>query len=370
MIDREHQQWTPKEYTRKRHPVPFQQGLRLNAFRAQSGDEDRGDEERFRRCWPDGFVCPHCGHDQSCHRNPRKLRRCDRCHRQILIIPATLFECHQRPLTTGFPVIDQRTRYRKGMSAMQRHRLPGGSDHAAWRIQHQRMPGMGGGADASVCQVEGNGTTPVRVGGEAAATGAAGRRAGRPGRMKTRQDQALIRQRQRENPMPGKARSLPALPNPGPDCSKWKESQRRVRTLTMPAHDGLHIHHTLPDARPAGGRGLLDAAVGLAPLVDPCAALAAGEQEVGRASFRPLIVVLGRAENRDHQLAGALIGIAGVAVGPDMGPSLGAHFDDVLAKHTAGEIYFVCRIRVAPPVAAYCRCPPLPVGESGAEIIF
>ncbi len=115
---------------------------------------------------------------------------------------------------------------------------------------------------------------------------------------------------------------------------------------------------------------LLVAAEKPAPLVDPCAALAAHEQEVGAAGFRPLTGVYGRAEDRYHQLAGALIGIVGIAVGPDVGTGLGADFNDVVAEHAAGEIYVSCPIRVAPPVAAYCLSPPLPVAESGAEIVY
>ncbi len=114
---------------------------------------------------------------------------------------------------------------------------------------------------------------------------------------------------------------------------------------------------------------LLVAAEKPAPLVDPRAPLAAHEQEVGAASLRPLTGVYGRAEDRDHQLAGALIDIAGIAVGPDTGAGLGAHLDDVVAEHAAGEIDVSCPIRISPLVPAYCRGPPFPVGESGAEII-
>ncbi len=115
---------------------------------------------------------------------------------------------------------------------------------------------------------------------------------------------------------------------------------------------------------------LLVAAEKPAPLVDPCAALAAHEQEVGAAGLRPLTRVLWRGEDRYHQLAGALVDVAGIAVGPDTGAGLGADFNDVVAEHAAGEIDFVYRIRVAPPVAADCRSPPLPVIESGAEIVL
>ncbi len=106
-----------------------------------------------------------------------------------------------------------------------------------------------------------------------------------------------------------------------------------------------------------------------AALIDPRAALAAHEQEVGAAGFRPLTRVHWRAEDRDHQLAGALIGISGIAVGPDVGPGLGAHLDDVVAEHAAREIDVSRPVRISPLAAADRRSPPLPVGERGAEVI-
>ncbi len=52
-----------------------------------------------------------------------------------------------------------------------------------------------------------------------------------------------------------------------------------------------------------------------------------------------------------------------------MGAGLGAHLDDVVAEHAAGEINIPGPIRISPLVAAYGRGPPFPVRESGAEII-
>ncbi len=88
-------------------------------------------------------------------------------------------------------------------------------------------------------------------------------------------------------------------------------------------------------SRPACVR-LLVAAEKPAPGSDPCATLATHEQEVGTAC-RCIPTPTGRRDHLHHQLAGALIGIVGIAVAPDMGTALGAHFDDVLAKRTAGE---------------------------------
>ncbi len=130
-----------------------------------------------------------------------------------------------------------------------------------------------------------------------------------------------------------------------------------LRCLLVGQFSGLHQDLLIPPDLPT-------------PLVDPRTTLAAHKQEVGAAAFRPLAGVHRRAEDRDHQLARTLINIAGIPVGPDMGAGLGPHLNDVVAQHAAGEIHFVCRIRVAPPAAAERRRPPLPVVESGSEIIL
>jgi len=75
----------------RRNAVQFQKGLSLNEFMKKYGDEDQCFDELFKMRWPDGFVCPNCGHDKSCHLNTRKLRQCDRCKRQTSVIASWEF---------------------------------------------------------------------------------------------------------------------------------------------------------------------------------------------------------------------------------------------------------------------------------------
>ncbi len=87
----------------KRNPVQFQKGLSLNEFLEHYGDEDKCHDALFRLRWPDGFVCPHCGHDRSCLLNTRKL--------VLPLQPADLghrrdhFESSKLPLTLWFQAI-------------------------------------------------------------------------------------------------------------------------------------------------------------------------------------------------------------------------------------------------------------------------
>ncbi len=108
---------------------------------------------------------------------------------------------------------------------------------------------------------------------------------------------------------------------------------------------------------------LLVAAEQVAARTDPCAALAAHEQEVGLAWSSVLSCrSRGQIKLLNHHLAGALIDVGRVAVGPDMGPGLGADLDDVLAQHAAGPADSVVD-GVRPPVVVAGRGAPFPVGE-------
>lgn len=44
------------------YPTKFQKGLSLNEFLATYGTEDQCAERLVNWRWPDGFVCPECGH--------------------------------------------------------------------------------------------------------------------------------------------------------------------------------------------------------------------------------------------------------------------------------------------------------------------
>ncbi len=126
----------------KRNAVQFQKGLSLNEFLQTYGDEDKCFDALFRLRWPDGFVCPSCGHDKSCHLNTRKLRQCYRCKRQTSVTAGTIFESSKLPLTVWFQAIYLLTQSKKGVSAMHLHRQLGISYNAAWRLKHKLMQVM------------------------------------------------------------------------------------------------------------------------------------------------------------------------------------------------------------------------------------
>ena len=125
-----------------RNPVQFQKGISLTEFLSLYGTVDQCFDALYQWRWPNGFLCPHCGHDRCCQLNSRKLQQCNRCHRQTSITAGTIFDSTKLALTLWFQAIYLMTQDKKGVSAMKLHRHLGISYNAAWRMRHKLMQVM------------------------------------------------------------------------------------------------------------------------------------------------------------------------------------------------------------------------------------
>ena len=114
----------------------------LSAFLSLYGTEEQCYEVLYRWRWPDGFLCPHCGHDQCCQLTSRKLQQCNRCHRQTSVTAGTIFDSTKLPLTTWFLAIYLITQDRRGITVTKLHRYLGISYNAAWRMRRKVMKFM------------------------------------------------------------------------------------------------------------------------------------------------------------------------------------------------------------------------------------
>ena len=115
-----------------RNPVQFQKGISLNEFLSLYGTEEQCFDALYRWRWPNGFVCPNCGHDRGCQLTTHKLQQCYRCNRQTSITAGTIFEATKLPLTVWFQGIYFMTQDKKGVSAMKLanwHHLPTENRH-------------------------------------------------------------------------------------------------------------------------------------------------------------------------------------------------------------------------------------------------
>ena len=125
-----------------RTPVQFRKGISLSECLKLYGTEDQCFDALYRWRWPNGFQCPHCGHDRGCQLTDRKLQQCHRCRRQTSVTAGTIFDSTKLALTVRFQAIYLMTQDKKGISAMKLHRRLGISYNAAWRMKRKLMQVM------------------------------------------------------------------------------------------------------------------------------------------------------------------------------------------------------------------------------------
>jgi transposase-like protein len=98
--------------------------------------------------WPDGVRCPRCGHDKvadAAHYKPFywQCRNCDPNGYRFSVTVGTIFENTNMPLKTWFRVIHLMLTSKKGISALQIHRMIGtGSYRTAWYMCHRIRAGL------------------------------------------------------------------------------------------------------------------------------------------------------------------------------------------------------------------------------------
>ena len=86
-----------------RNPVQFQKGISWNEFLSLYGTEDQCFDALYRWRWPNGFVCPHCGHDRHCQLTSRKLQQWGFRDRHCQLTSRKLQQCHRCHRQTSIP---------------------------------------------------------------------------------------------------------------------------------------------------------------------------------------------------------------------------------------------------------------------------
>jgi transposase-like protein len=97
------------------------------------------------RRWPDGVRCPRCGSDKvyELGRAWHWQCRCTSTGYRFSVLVGTIFENTNYPLQTWFKVIYLMLSSKKGISALQIHRMIGtGSYSTAWSMCHRIRAGL------------------------------------------------------------------------------------------------------------------------------------------------------------------------------------------------------------------------------------
>jgi transposase-like protein/predicted RNA-binding Zn-ribbon protein involved in translation (DUF1610 family) len=86
----------------------------------------------FQLRWPEGFVCPNCGHT-AYWKSARDLYLCRQCHKQHSVTAGTIFHGTKKPLTLWFKALWWFSTRKSGVNAVTLQELLGlGSYHTAW----------------------------------------------------------------------------------------------------------------------------------------------------------------------------------------------------------------------------------------------
>lgn len=92
--------------------------------------------------WPEGFVCPQCGHPEG-WRNQRGLIQCATCSAQTSVTAGTIFHRTRKPLTMWFRAAWWVTSQKTGASALGLQQILGlGSYETAWTWLHKLRRAM------------------------------------------------------------------------------------------------------------------------------------------------------------------------------------------------------------------------------------
>ena len=92
--------------------------------------------------WPDGFICPRCGHREAYFTKTRKLYQCKNCGYQASVTSRTLFHRTRVPLRKWFWAIYLVGTDKRGCSAKRLEMLLGVNYVTAWLMIHKIRKAM------------------------------------------------------------------------------------------------------------------------------------------------------------------------------------------------------------------------------------
>ena len=71
-------------------------------FNKQFSNEEACLQFLIQSRWPDGFVCPKCGHNDYYWKDARKLLQCKKCGHQTSVTAGTVMHRSREPLPLWF----------------------------------------------------------------------------------------------------------------------------------------------------------------------------------------------------------------------------------------------------------------------------
>jgi transposase-like protein len=116
----------------------MQANLSLLDFYEHFGSEEQCFDYMAKARWPNGFICPRCGHNEAYALATRKLFQCLACRHQVSVTAGTVFHKLRQPLVKLFLAVYLIATHKKGMSALELQRKLGiKSYRSVWMLLHK-----------------------------------------------------------------------------------------------------------------------------------------------------------------------------------------------------------------------------------------
>jgi transposase-like protein len=114
----------------------------LSEFESRFSSEEACCDYIYQLRWPDGYICPRCGHIKFWPIG-NTLFQCASCNHQVSIVAGTIFHGTHKPLIFWFRAIWWVTGQKNGASALGLKRILGlGSYKTAWTWLHKLRRAM------------------------------------------------------------------------------------------------------------------------------------------------------------------------------------------------------------------------------------
>lgn len=103
-------------------------------FQEKFGTEEKCREYLFKKRWPEGFICPKCGHREYYNVQSRHLYQCKSCNYQASLTTGTVMEKTRTPLAKWFLALYLMSEDKRGCSALSLQAKLGVAYYTAWCI--------------------------------------------------------------------------------------------------------------------------------------------------------------------------------------------------------------------------------------------
>jgi transposase-like protein len=115
----------------------------MREFQRQFATEEACQDYLVACRWPDGFVCPRCGHQRAYRLTQYRRWQCGRCRHQVSLTAETILHNTKTPLTVWFWAAYLAVTDKRGISALLLQRQLGLTRYeTAWMVLHKLRRAM------------------------------------------------------------------------------------------------------------------------------------------------------------------------------------------------------------------------------------